>query len=92
MATEKQIDRAVDNLYKAAAKYIELRGGSILVAGGVQVIKYPGSLKYNWTLGIPCTGNPPVVESAQQSVHPTRGSAVQKGKSKSKGSAKPARG
>ncbi len=30
--------------------------------------------------------------AAQQSVHPTRGSVAQKGKSKSKGSAKPARG
>jgi len=73
MATEKQIDRAINNLYKAAAKYVELRGGSILVAGGVQVIKFPESLKYNWTLSIPCTGNLPVVEAAQHSVQRTAG-------------------
>lgn len=85
MATKKQINRAVDNLYKAAAKYVELRGGSILVAGGVQVIKFPESLKYNWTLGIPCTGNPPVVEPAQQSVQATAATPRKTGaKSKSK--------
>ena len=33
-----------------------------------------------------------ILRAAQQSVHPTRGSVAQKGKSKSKGSAKPARG
>lgn len=66
MATEKQIEKALDDLYKAAAKYVGLRGGNILVAGGVQIIKYPGDLKYKWTLGIPCTGQPPVGDAARE--------------------------
>jgi hypothetical protein len=67
MANEKQIEKALDNLYKAAVKYVALCGGSISVAGGVKVIRFAGNLKYNWTLGISCTGNPPVEQSAQQS-------------------------
>jgi hypothetical protein len=59
MATEKQLDKSFDDLMKAAAKYVELRGGKLAVSGGVQVIKYPSDLKYNWTLGIRCTGTPP---------------------------------
>ena len=33
-----------------------------------------------------------ILKAAQHGMHPTRGSVAQKGKSKSKGSAKPARG
>ena len=68
MATQKQIDKATDNLYKAVANYVKLQGGNILVIGGVQVIDFPGSLKYNWTLGIPCTGTPPKYAAAQPTI------------------------
>ena len=71
MATEKELDKSFDDLMIAVAKYVELRGGKALVAGSVQVIKFPGDLTYNWTLGIRCTGNPPVIESAQQGVEST---------------------
>ena len=49
-----------DELYKAVQKYVEANGGSVLVIGGVQLIQMPDSLKYNYTIGVKCTGVPPV--------------------------------
>lgn len=50
---------ATDKLYKAVVEYVKIKGGNVVVFGGVQLIQMPNSLKYNWTLGIPCTGVPP---------------------------------
>ncbi len=57
---QERREKATDNLYKAAGKYVELHGGKIIIAGGVQVIRFPDSKKYTWTLGIICTGKPPI--------------------------------
>lgn len=53
-------DVAIDRLYKAVAAYVKSRGGNVAVIGGVQVQKWPGDLKFNWTLGIRCTGQRPL--------------------------------
>lgn len=57
MATQKQIDKALDKLYKAAGDLVELKGGKIVVVGGVDIIKCPD--ERNWILGIRCTGKLP---------------------------------
>ena len=49
----------VDQLYKAVQNYVEKCGGKLIVIGGVQTIQWPTDLKYNFTLGIKCTGRKP---------------------------------
>ena len=66
MATEKQIEKATDNLYKAVAEYVKVRGGEVAVAGGVKIIRSVIGLKYNWTLGVDCTGVPPIVSEVTE--------------------------
>jgi len=72
MATKKQITVATDRLYSALANYVKVRGGSVVVAGGVQVIQYVNSPKYRWSVEILCTGVPPQKEAAEQKMHPTK--------------------
>ena len=55
----KKVDRHLDRLYKAVANYVEKRGGKVVVIGGVQVQEWPGDLKFNFTIGIKCTGRRP---------------------------------
>ena len=48
-----------DNLYKAVQEYIEDADGSVVVIGGVEIIKMPLDLKYNYRLAIRITGQLP---------------------------------
>ena len=52
-------DRASARLCKAAAHWAKVNGGSVLVAGHMHIIKWPGDREFNWTLGIKCTGRAP---------------------------------
>jgi len=47
---------ATRRLQKAAAHWAKAWGGSALVVGVVQTIKWPDDAKYNYTIGIRCTG------------------------------------
>lgn len=49
----------LDCLYRAAQEYVESQGGSVLVAGPVSVMRWPGDRPLKWTLAIACTGRPP---------------------------------
>jgi len=64
------VDKATDNLYKAVDAYVKAKGGKVQVIGGIQVIDFPSSPKYNWTLGIKCTGSRPeyAVDTVEVSV------------------------
>jgi len=53
------MDKTTQNLYDAVDKYIKSRGGHLVYIGGVQIMDDPRGLKYNWTLGIKCTGRRP---------------------------------
>jgi hypothetical protein len=53
------IPRHVDRLYKAVDNYVRKTGGKLAVIGGVQIIQWPTDLKYNFTVGIKCTGTKP---------------------------------
>ena len=60
--SEFRKERACLNLYKAVAKYVRLNGGLMLVAGGVQIIQWPGDTDTNFTIGIKCTGRKPLYQ------------------------------
>lgn len=51
-------ERAFERLVKATAHYVEVHGGTVVVAGDIGVIHLPES-EYNWHLAIKCTGNKP---------------------------------
>ena len=53
----------LDCLYRAAQEYIESQGGSIVVAGPVSIMRFPGDRKLKWTLSIACVGSPPSGDS-----------------------------
>lgn len=60
-ATRKggRVEKLTMNLYKAVQAYVEHYGGTVVVAGGVSTIAFPGDPIYNWILGIKCTGRKP---------------------------------
>jgi hypothetical protein len=53
-------DRAAIRLFKSVAYYVKIHGGNVMVTGGVHIIRWPGERELNWTLGVKCTGLPPV--------------------------------
>lgn len=48
-------------LYRAVIRYIESKGGSVLVIGGVQIQQWPGERELNFVLGVRCMGRKPKV-------------------------------
>lgn len=53
-------------LYRAVRRYIESKGGSLLVIGGVQVEQWPGDGKFNFVLGVRCMGRKPNKERERE--------------------------
>lgn len=58
-AAQKVADRHVIRLYKAVANYVKHTGGSVIVAGGVQIQEWPRDRKFSFTVAIKCTGTKP---------------------------------
>lgn len=56
---ETRKDRASMRLLKAAANWAKINGGSVVVGGNIHIIKWPQDLKFNYTIGIRCTGHAP---------------------------------
>ena len=52
-------NKIIDKLYEAVRNYIESKGGSVVVIGGVQIVQMPGDLKFNWGLNVRITGKKP---------------------------------
>ncbi len=48
-----------DRLYAAVAEYIEDKGGSVAVIGGIQIQEWPGEASLKFTVGIKCIGRKP---------------------------------
>jgi hypothetical protein len=46
-------------LYRAVVRYVESKGGSIFVIGGVQIQEWPGEFSGNFRLAVKCTGRKP---------------------------------
>lgn len=55
----KTDNKIIDKLYEAVRDYIESKGGSVVVIGGIQIIQMPDDLKYNWGLNVRITGKKP---------------------------------
>ena len=53
---------STSQLYRAVVRYVESKGGSIAVIGGVRVEEWPEERPLNFVLGIRCTGRKPVYE------------------------------
>jgi hypothetical protein len=62
--TQTAKDRASRRLCQAAADWAKLWGGSALVTGHIHVIQWPEDRKFNYTIGIRCTGVAPRRETA----------------------------
>lgn len=52
-------------LYRAVRRYIESKGGSILVIGGAQIESWPGDGQFKFVLGVRCMGRKPKPDSAR---------------------------
>lgn len=48
-----------DALQRSVVRYIESRGGSVLVVGEIQIQQWPGELPCNFTIAVKCTGRKP---------------------------------
>ena len=47
-------------LYEAVGRYVKSKGGNVVVAGGIQIQKWPSDGPYQFTpVAIKCTGKPP---------------------------------
>lgn len=46
-------------LYAAVQKYIENRGGKVLIIGGVSIIQFPDDPQMNYSIAIKITGRKP---------------------------------
>lgn len=47
-------------MYRAIAEYIKEAGGNAIVLGGIEIMKKPGDLKYNYTFCVKITGKSPI--------------------------------
>ena len=59
-------DKTMDNLYKAVQDYIEKRGGSVLIIGGIALVQ-ESPLKYNYGLMLRVTGKKPKISTTPPS-------------------------
>ncbi len=66
MATQKQIDKAIDRLYKAVDHYVKVHGGSVAVIGGIQIQRWPDYNNFSYRVSVKCTGRKPELESAKK--------------------------
>ena len=51
-------DIVIDKLYEAVREYVEKNKGTVIVIGGIAVVR-ESSLKYNYGIMVRCTGKPP---------------------------------
>lgn len=58
----KSEDQARDDLLNAAAAWVESRGGSVVVVGGIRIITWPEEGEFKFTVGVRCTGRKPQSE------------------------------
>jgi len=54
-----------DELYLAIQKYIENRGGKVVVIGGVEIQQYPTDKDFTYYIAVKITGHRPRPEKEQ---------------------------
>lgn len=52
----------VSQLYRAIIRYVESKGGKIIVIGGIEIQEWPLDPKLNFRVGVRCLGRKPVIE------------------------------
>ena len=54
----------VENLQKAVGDWVRSRDGTVIVAGGVELMTMPGDKEFTFRVCIKCTGTRPVKKPA----------------------------
>ena len=57
---------ATDALLRAVGRYVKHHGGGVVVAGPVQLMRWPGDMPSQFTIGIKCLGRAPVKEKLEE--------------------------
>jgi hypothetical protein len=55
----------IEAMYRAVQKYVEMRGGTVIVASGPDVMQWASDRKLNYTIAVRCTGVPPQAISGE---------------------------
>jgi hypothetical protein len=56
----------VKELYSAIDRYVESRGGKVIVIGGIEIQQWPGDAKMNFRIAIRCIGKKPIRERIER--------------------------
>lgn len=56
-SSEKEL--AVNALYRAVQRYVKSNGGTVIVAGGIQMQEWPNDGSLNYTIAVKCFGKKP---------------------------------
>jgi hypothetical protein len=56
-------------MYKAVAKYIRIKGGSVAMSEGVQIQQWPDAKKGHFVVGVKCFGEMPLFVTAPDAVN-----------------------
>lgn len=55
----KENTAAIERLYRAVGNYVKSAGGVVIVAGGIQIVQYPGEGTMRFSVAVKCTGRLP---------------------------------
>lgn len=58
-------DRAVDRLYRAVANYVTVKGGKLVVIGGIAIQEWPEDRPMIFHVAIKCMGRKPAFVEAE---------------------------
>lgn len=58
-AVAKKRNTPLDRLFSAIGKYIEHNGGTAVIAGPVQIMRWPGDAEFKYTLCVQIVGRAP---------------------------------
>lgn len=59
--SKKGNDKHIDALYKAVTRYVESRGGKLVVIGGIAVQHWPGDSTAVFHISVKCCGLEPKI-------------------------------
>ena len=65
--TNRAKDASVEALHKAVRRLVRCYGGTAVVTGGIEILQWPGSLKYQYSVSMRVTGKPPTDRKDAQS-------------------------
>lgn len=54
-----KVNKSIDRLYNAVAYYVKKSGGTVVVAGGIEIQRWPEDRKGQFRVAIKCLGKAP---------------------------------